>query len=541
MLVVVVSRQANETRRWQAEAERLAADNIRLEAENAALRARVAELEAQVVTLSEKVATLAKLVFGTSSEKQKPAEPVVDKVDEPAEGGQRRPRGQQPGSKGHGRRDYSGLETEEVVHDVPEDERVCPHCGASYVAFGEETSEQVDWQVRIVRIVHRRPTYRRSCRCPAVGVLVAPVPPKPIAKGLFTASFLARLLVEKYVLGRPLERVVTALRAEGLEVAKGTLVGALKALSFLLAPLDAAIRARNASAGHLHVDETSWRVFEAVVDKANNRWWLWTFVGPDTVVFLIDPTRSTKVIADHLGIDVGSSSLAEGRHLLISSDFYTVYQSLAGVDGVDPLWCWAHIRRHFIRASDAHKELKAWTISWLERIRALYAAHRALRACEVGSTEHVEAEVELAAALVTIDTVRHAEMAETSLHPAARKVLATLEHEWEGLARHESFPELDLDNNAAERALRNPVVVRKNCYGSGSVWAATLAARVWTITATAARAGCNPLTYLTAYLDACARASGRAPANKAIEAFLPWAATQADLATWKGVPRGPGP
>ena len=92
-----------------------------------------------------------------------------------------------------------------------------------------------------------------------------------------------------------------------------------------------------------------------------------------------------------------------------------------------------------------------------------------------------------------------------------------------------------------DRALRNPVVVRKNCYGSGSVWAATLAARVWAITATAARAGCNPLTYLTAYLDACARASGRAPANKAIEAFLPWAATQADLATWKGVPRGPGP
>jgi len=62
-------------------------------------------------------------------------------------------------------------------------------------------------------------------------VLVATVPPKPIPKGLFTALFPARLLVEKYVLGRPLERIVTALGEDGLDVAKGTLVGTLKALS----------------------------------------------------------------------------------------------------------------------------------------------------------------------------------------------------------------------------------------------------------------------------------------------------------------------
>jgi hypothetical protein len=107
------------------------------------------------------------------------------------------------------------------------------------------------------------------------GVLVAPPPPKPIRKGLFTATFLARLLVEKYVLGRPLCRIVAALRNDGLEVAEGTLVGVLKALSALLAPLDAAIRARNAAAGHLHVDETSWSVFEEVAGKDGHRWWLW--------------------------------------------------------------------------------------------------------------------------------------------------------------------------------------------------------------------------------------------------------------------------
>src|SRR5712691_5419588 len=51
----------------------------------------------------------------------------------------------------------------------------------------------------------------------------------------------------------------------------------------------------------------------------------------------------------------------------------------------------------------------------------------------------------------------------------------------------------DKDNNTAERALRNSVIGRKNFYGSGARWAADLAADVWTITATAAQTGLEPL------------------------------------------------
>ena len=69
------------------------------------------------------------------------------------------------------------------------------------------------------------------------------------------------------------------------------------------------------------------------------------------------------------------------------------------------------------------------------------------------------------------------------LHPAAAKVIATLSNEWDGLARHQDLPQLPLDNNTAERALRTPVIGRKNYYGSGAEWAAQLAADVWTVTA----------------------------------------------------------
>jgi hypothetical protein len=77
-------------------------------------------------------------------------------------------------------------------------------------------------------------------------------------------------------------------------------------------------------------------------------------------------------------------------------------------------------------------------------------------------------------------------------------------------------------NNRAERALRTPVIGRKNFYGSGAQWAAHLAADVWTVTATAARHGIEPLALLTSYLQACARNGGTAPAGAGLDPFLPW-------------------
>jgi len=156
------------------------------------------------------------------------------------------------------------------------------------------------------------------------------------------------------------------------------------------------------------------------------------------------------------------------------------------------------------------------------RIADLYLAHRAMATAELGSATHTQARQAFDQALNTMDTLRRDQAAIHSLHPAAKKVLATLDREWEGLARHREFPDIALDNNPAERALRTPVLGRKNYYGSHATWAADLAARVWTITATAERNHREPLAYLTEYLQACATAGGKAPQGQALQRFLPW-------------------
>src|SRR6266571_2250669 len=132
--------------------------------------------------------------------------------------------------------------------------------------------------------------------------------------------------------------------------------------------------------------------------------------------------------------------------------------------------------------------------------------------------------------------------APTRTPPAAGKVIATLNNEWDGLARHQDLPQLPLDNNRAERALRTPVIGRKNFYGSGAQWAAHLAADVWTITATAARHDIEPLTLLTSYLHACAQGGGTAPAGAGLDPFLPWTPQgRARRRPASDQRRGPGP
>jgi transposase len=95
----------------------------------------------------------------------------------------------------------------------------------------------------------------------------------------------------------------------------------------------------------------------------------------------------------------------------------------------------------------------------------------------------------------------------------------------------------DKDNNPAERAIRRPVVTRKNAYGSRNDDAARLAARIWTVTATAEMAGLNVLTYLMAYLDACGRNGGKPLPAPELERFLPWNAAPADKEAWSQPPR----
>src|SRR6266545_4367161 len=530
------------------ELARLAAE---LREENERLRAENAEQAAELGKLRADLAVLQRVVFGRSSERSRP-EPPGGAGD--AAGGQGpgtgtgRKRG--PGARA-GRRDYSHLPRFEVFWDFPGGGYCCPECGEPFTPLGDHWSgEQLDWQVIVRVAAHCRRRYKRACGCRVPATVTAPGPPKAVGKGLLSNGFIAMLLTERYVAGRSQNSLVTGLARHGAEISPATLTGTCAAAGALLAPLEEAITARSRASWHLHADETSWHVFAPREGDGPARWWLWVFIGPDTACFVMDPTRAGAVLARHAGIDEETGQLAADgdgpRRLVISSDFYAVYTSAGKkADRLVNLYCWAHIRRYFVRAGDANPaQLTYWTRAWLDRIKALYAAHEEPMAAWNAAAapaprDAARLEDAYAAwddALAAIDEARTKQMAAPGLQEPAKKALATLDREWDGLAAHRGYPMISLDNNAAERALRRPVVTRKNAYGSRNEDAARLAARVWTVTATAEMAALNVLTYLTAYLDACGRNGGKPPAGPDLERFLPWNATPADLRAWAQPP-----
>jgi len=537
-----------------------------LREENAVLRAQNTRQAGELERLRADVAVLQRLLFGRSSERSRPQPSDSDSGDGDGEagggqqgsnsGGSGKKRG--PGARA-GRRDYSDLPRVEMFWDFPEGGYCCPRCAQPFTVLGDHVSgEQLDWQVIVRVVVHRRRRYKRGCSCRVPATVMAPAPPKAIGKGLFSNGFIAMLFTERYVAGRSMNSLVTGLARQGADISAATLSGTCAQAGALLVPLADAVIARSRGSWHLHADETTWRVFAPREGDGPVKWWLWVFIGPDTVCFVMDPSRAAVVLARHAGIDQDTGQLSSDddggpRRLVISSDFYAVYQSAGKkADGLVNLYCWAHIRRHFVRAGDANRvQLTYWAEAWLQLIRDLYRAHDELMTAWQDAAVPAPGDATSAAAQLTeaytawdtaidaIDETRKKQMAAPGLQEPAKKALATLDREWAGLIAHRDYPMVGLDNNKAERAIRGPVVTRKNARGSHNDDSARLAATVWTVTATAQMAGLNVLTWLTAYLDACGRNNGKPLSGPGLERFLPWTADPEDLRTWAQPPPPP--
>ena len=134
-------------------------------------------------------------------------------------------------------------------------------------------------------------------------------------------------------------------------------------------------------------------------------------------------------------------------------------------------------------------------------------------------------------ALAAMAKARERELADPNLHAAQRKALESLCRHWPGLTIFVDQPEIPMDNNEAERRLRNPVLGRKNYYGSGSIWSGLLSMVLFTVLQKLLLNHINPKLFLLDYFEACARNGGRAPDN--IDDFLPWNFSDEKKSQWK--------
>jgi transposase len=526
-----------EQRLRQQLAEQLEEKNWQRLCEQSQQRERV--LQQQVTALQAQLGVLEQRLRGRKSEKKKRHPETV--LTSPSATPRRR--GQQPTNAAPPRRRFDHLPTQEESRALPADAAHCRQCGAAFAPFpGTDDGNLIEIDVRAHRRRYHCQRYRKTCTCAATpALLTAPPPPKLIPKGYLGISVWVLLLLEKYAAYQPTYRFLALLRSFGIDLPLGTVTEGLKKLVPLFEPLYRALAEHQRQEHHWHCDETRWLVFIEQEGKTGHNWSLWVFCSPQAVVFVLDPTRAHDVPETHLA---GATGIA-------NVDRASVYKAMAQVKQgqVVLAFCWAHVRRDFLEVVTGYAELNEWVTSWLEEIRTLYqrndARLEALTAAAAVADSSVSAasanssvppptvaaaEEQLRQHVAHLAQRKDAELGQPDLHPACTKVLTSLHKHWSGLTVFLDHPEVPLDNNAAERAERGPVVARKNYYGSGALWSGRLAAMMFSLLQTLAVWNLCPLRWLTAYLTSCAEAGAKPPADAA--AFLPWNLTPEQKQHW---------
>lgn len=511
---VVLTKQAYIELIWQAHYWRARYEQL-LERE-AALKA---EVEAHQATMRD----LTQRLYGTKSEKStRPNKTGAPPLASP------RKRGQQPGSLGHGRCACPTLPVVDEVRALSPAEQRCPSCGEAFRPFpGPEASTIIEIQVQAhVRRI-QRPRYHKGCRCPHIpGIVTAPPAPRLIPKSPLGVSVWTEVLLDKYLYGRPTARLCQALQHHGVPLSQGTVTDGLRKITPLFEPVVQALRERQMGEKLFHGDETRWEVFEALEGKVGHRWYLWVTRSASVVFYRMAPGRGADVPKDHFA--KLHKDLVE---VVLVCDRYSAYKSLAkDHDAMVLAYCWAHVRRDFLNAARSWPELTPWMWKWIEDIRILYwlnTARLAVWDATVPLDDQAPAFVARQHDLTTHLGEMQARCAmyrhERHLHEAKRPILESLHNHWGGLTVFLTRPEVALDNNSAERALRTPVVGRKNYYGSGSIWSAHLAAMMFSVLQTVLLWGLNPRHWLSAFFHACVAHGGQTPPD--LSALLPWQMT----------------
>lgn len=436
-----------------------------------------------------------------------------------------RGRGQQKGSKGHGRTPRPDLSVTEKELDFPEGEACCSKCSKPFIPISKtEDSDfiEVEVQAHIRRI--KRKCYQPGCQCENLpGIITTPMPPRLFPRNTLGVSVWADVLLDKYLYCRPTHRLLQHYETLGLPISQGTITDGLQRLVPMFEPLVKAMHEKQMTESLFWGDETRWMVFETVAGKTGYRWYLWIMISESVVYYRVATGRGADVLKDHF------DSLDETiQTAILVCDRYSAYKKLAKDTLIFILaFCWAHVRRDFIDAARRFPEHKEWMFDWVEKIREIYRINKQRlivwdkeKPLRQQSQAFEEQHERLVDALSCIEQCRDEYLRNEELPAPQKAVLSSLKNHWEGLNIFVDHPQVTMDNNVSERGVRKGVNGRNNYYGSGSQWSAHLMAGMLTLLQTILRWEINPRHWMIAYLTACAENGGKPPSD--LSSFLPW-------------------
>lgn len=511
---------------------------VQLRQENELLRAQREEFVEQlrqkdrtIDGLQHKLQYLLRRVFGRSAEKIDPQQmllfeellktlaPEMPAPQPAAESTPEAPETPKP-KNGHGRRRLpADMERQQVLHDLPEEEKPCPCCGKMRHVIGRETSEQLDYvpakvtAIEHVRLKYACPECEKNAAEGGPQITIAELPLSPIEKGLAAPGLLSYVIVSKYGDHLPLYRLEKILDRHGIDIARSTMCDWMAQCAEVLCPLYRRMIEEVLGSEVIHTDDTPVDVLDRSLNQTRTGRF-WDYLGdhnhPHTV-FTYTPSRSRDGPMQFL------RDWGKDKRVYLQADAFGgydgIYHGEAGGQ-VTEVACWAHARRKFYEArnSDAAASTQA-----LAYIRLLYdvekqakesAEHSGIdpvadadRFHEQLVSDRYRLRQELAVPrLAQFKTWLESQQAEHGgpvlpKSPMGQAITYAM-NQWEALCVYTTDGRLNIDNNAAENALRRVAVGRKNWLFCGSDNGGNTAAVLFSIIATCDRHKIDPFAYL---------------------------------------------
>ena len=391
-----------------------------------------------------------------------------------------------------------------IEHDLSPEQKRCPCCGRERHRIGKEITEQLEYIPAGFKVLqHIR--YKYACHSCSQGcdtcdskanIDIAEKPAQPIEKGLPGPGLLAYVITSKLDDHLPLYRLEKIFARQGVHIARSTLCAWLNAAGRLVQPLVDLMAQKVRQSKVIHTDETRLPVQDKAQEGRCKSGRIWAYVGDRDHPYIVYDYTPDRTRA-------GPSKWLDKFRGYLQADAYGGYDGIYA-NGVKEVACWAHARRHFFDAKDTDARRSA---QMLAMVRELYQVE-----------DEANAAV-LECAPVAADAIRLAMRQQKSV-PILAKIKAWLDEEqklvlprspmaqamtymlnqWNALNVYTTQGFLNIDNNAAERALKRIAIGRKNWLFAGHDLAAQRTATLYSLVATAQRHGINPQAYLTGVL-----------------------------------------
>lgn len=312
--------------------------------------------------------------------------------------------------------------------------------------------------------------------CPRCKKRVEPKVPDALPGSTLGNHTLALSAWLHYGLGNTLSQVVDVFNYHlQLKLTPGGLVHQCHRLQEILFPWYEQIQTEALNSAVLHGDETGWRV-----DGKTH--WLWCFTTPRLTYYLIDRRRGSPVLAEFFK--------DEFRGTLVT-DFWGAYNF---VQCAARQTCLAHLLRELKQTEQYKRPSRHWA-PFAKKLRRLLGDAIRLHppAARDGPT------------FASRRQRLHERLAElidaTWKDKEARRLIKRLRRHQGDLFTFLDRPDVPFDNNAAERAIRPAVIIRKNSYTNRSERGADAQAVLMSIYRTLKQRGHDPITSIQKALE----------------------------------------